>query len=77
MYYNVVTQGGINMDFSITQLSMPINQANLQTNFGVKMLAEAMDTNKEIGQGLINMIDSAALERSVNPAVGSNFDMSV
>lgn len=65
------------MDFSITQLSMPINQANLQTNFGVKMLAEAMDTNKEIGQGLINMIDSAALERSVNPAVGSNFDMSV
>jgi len=34
-----------------------------------------MDQGEIQGAGLINMIDAAAMERSVNPAVGSNFDM--
>ena len=65
------------MDFSITQLSTPISQAQLSTDYGVKMLSKVMDNNEQIGQNLINMIDAAAMERSVNPSVGSNFDMSV
>jgi len=36
-----------------------------------------MDTNEALGQGLVQMIDSAAMERSVNPSVGANFDMTV
>ncbi len=65
------------MDLSITQLSPSISQTNLNTDYGVKMLAKTMDNNEQIGQNLVNMIDSAAMERSVNPAVGGNFDMSV
>lgn len=65
------------MDFSITQLSPAISQANLDTAFGVKMLAKTIDNNEQIGQNLVSMIDSAAMERSVNPAVGSNFDVYV
>ncbi|MCR4617881.1 MAG: YjfB family protein [Lachnospiraceae bacterium] len=65
------------MDFSITQLSPAISQANLSTDYGVAMLAKTMDNNEQIGQNLVNMIDTAAMERSVNPAVGGNFDMSV
>lgn len=44
---------------------------------GTAVLSKAMDTNEAMGQGLINMIDAAAMERSVNPNVGSRFDMLV
>jgi len=43
----------------------------------VAMLSKALDSNEIAGEGLIQMIDSAAMERSVNPAVGSNFDVSI
>ena len=42
-----------------------------------QMLAKTLDANENAGQGVVRMIDSAAMERSVNPAVGSNFDLSV
>lgn len=65
------------MDFSITQLSPSINQAKLTTDFGVAMLAKTMNNNEQLGQNLANMIDAAAMERSVNPSVGGNFDFRV
>ena len=65
------------MDFSITQLPTSVSQANLANKVGVAMLAKTMDNNEELGQGLVNMIDSAAMERSVNPSVGANFDLRV
>ena len=65
------------MDLSISQLTPSISKASLNTHFGVKMLAKTMDNNEQIGQNIVNMIDSAAMERSVNPSVGGNFDMSV
>ena len=65
------------MDLSITGLMPAVSQAQLNTDFGVKMLAKTMDNNEQIGQNLVNMIDAAAMERSVNPDVGGNFDMSV
>ena len=62
---------------NITALSGAL--ANIQTNndIGTAVLAKAMDTNEALGQGVVNMIDSAAMERSVNPSVGSNFDARV
>ncbi len=65
------------MDFSISQLSPAVSKANLNTDFGIKMLAKTMDNNEEVGENIVKMIDSAAMERSVNPNVGGNFDMSV
>ncbi len=50
--------------------------ANIQTknDVGTAVLAKAMDSNEALGQGVVKMIDSAAMERAVNPSVGSNFD---
>ncbi len=39
------------------------------------MLSKAMDTNEALGQGLVQMIDSAAMERSVTPELGANIDL--
>ena len=39
------------------------------------MLGKAMDTNEALGQGLVQMIDFAAMERSVTPELGANIDL--
>ena len=61
----------------ITSLSMAMAQSSSLTKIGSALLSEAMDTNEMLGQGIVNMIDAAAMERSVNPHIGSNFDMLV
>ncbi|MCR5425606.1 MAG: YjfB family protein [Lachnospiraceae bacterium] len=65
------------MDFGFTDLSVSLNTSNTINDYSVKMLAKTMDVNEQMGQNLVNMIDSAAMERSVNPSVGANFDMTV
>ena len=61
----------------IAGVSMALSKVSLQSQVGTAVLSKAMDTNEELAQGLMELIDSAAMERSVNPAVGSNFDMYV
>lgn len=61
----------------ITGLSMTMAARNIQSQVGTAVLSKAMDTNEALGQGLVQMIDSAAMEQSVNPNVGANFDMRV
>ena len=61
----------------IASISMAMAQTNTLSKIGVAVLDKAMATNEAAGQGIINMIDAAAMERSVNPAVGGNFDMLV
>ena len=61
----------------IASISMAMAQTNTLSKIGVAVLDNAMETNQSAGQGIINMIDAAAMERSVNPSVGGNFDMLV
>ena len=61
----------------IAGLSMDLSTISTTSKVGTAVLSKAMDTNEALGQGLVEMIDAAAMERSVNPAVGANFDMSV
>ena len=61
----------------IARLSTSLSQAQLMTDYGVAMLSKSMDTVDALGAGLVKMIDSAAMELSVNPAVGSNIDIRV
>ena len=61
----------------IAGVSTALSNVSLQSQVGTAVLSKAMDTNEELAQGLLELIDSAAMERSVNPAVGSNFDMYV
>ncbi|MBR1851633.1 MAG: YjfB family protein [Lachnospiraceae bacterium] len=61
----------------IAGVSMAMSANRIQSQVGTAVLSKAMDTNEALGQGLVNMIDSAAMEQSVNPNVGANFDMRV
>ena len=61
----------------IASISMALAQTNTLSKVGIAVLDRALETNESAGQGIINLIDAAAMERSVNPAVGSNFDMLV
>ena len=59
---------------NITGLSMAISQINTKTDVGTALLSKSIDTNEQMGDGLIKMLDKATMERSVNPNVGSNVD---
>lgn len=61
----------------IAGVSMALADISTQSQVGTAVLSKAMDTNEELGQGLIEMIDAAAMERSVVPGVGANFDMRI
>lgn len=61
----------------IAGVSTALANVNLQTKVGTAVLGKALDTSRDMGARLVDMIDSAAMERSVNPAVGAYFDMRV
>ena len=61
----------------IAGLSTSLAQVNLVNNVGVAMLSKQLDMNESLGQSMVAMMDRSMMEQSVNPAVGSRFDMSV
>ena len=61
----------------IAGLSMSMASNNLQTKIGTAVLSKAMDTNEALGQGIIQMMDSVAMERSVTPELGTNIDLRI
>ena len=44
---------------------------------GLAVLDKALENSESAGAGLIDMISRSTMELSVNPYVGSNFDMTV
>ena len=56
----------------IAALSMGISQADVINNVETAVLAKSLDTMKESGAGLIDM-----MERSVNPELGANIDITI
>ena len=61
----------------IPGLSMAMSQMNIMQQVGISMLSNQFDTAEMTGNAISQMIDSAGMELSVNPSVGSNFDMYV
>lgn len=61
----------------IAGLSTALANVRLQSDVGTAVLSKAMDTNESLGAGLVEMIDSAAMENSVKPWLGANFDQMV
>ena len=62
---------------NIGTTAMAVTGSDSLSKVDIAMLSKALDTNEAAGNGLLKMIDAAAMERSVNPSVGSNFDMVV
>lgn len=61
----------------IAGLSMAMSTNQVQTQVSTAVLSKSMDTLETLGQGMVEMIDAAAMEQSVNPGVGGNFDMRI
>ncbi len=61
----------------IASLSVALSHSSSLNQIGTAVLSNALDTQEVIGQEFVEMIDSAAMERSVYPHIGSNFDMVV
>lgn len=61
---------------NIPELSTALANMNLQNQVGVAVLSKALDSTEQSGTSLINMMDRS-MELSVNPNIGSNFDMYV
>ena len=61
----------------IGAISSQLAMSNTLSNVGVAMLDKTLDMQKVEGNGIVQMIDAAAMERSVTPHIGGNFDMSV
>lgn len=59
----------------IPGLSMALSQVRVQNEFSVAMLGKALDTGEVLGEGMVDLIDSAAMERSVTPYIGGNIDL--
>lgn len=65
----------------IASLSMSMSQSKTMGDVGTLMLAKSLDTVNDLAAGQIGMINAApspsaaAMENSVNPAVGSNVDV--
>ena len=55
---------------------MNLAQINTMNSFGVAMLDKNLDMMKDVGAAMVDMMDNS-MELSVNPSVGSNFDMRV
>ena len=66
---------GERMDMDIAGLSMDMSMMNVQSKVSVAMLDKSLDMERSLGDGLVQMIDAAAMERSVNPAVGGSVDI--
>lgn len=62
---------------NIAGLSMNMSMINTKSQVGTAVLSKVMDTNEAMGQNMVAMLDAAAMERSVNPAVGGNVDLRV
>lgn len=62
---------------SISLAQLSVTGSDSLSKVETAMLSKALDSNEVAGAGLLKMIDAAAMERSVNPSIGSNFDMVV
>lgn len=61
----------------IPALSMAMAASQLHTDIGIAVLSKTIDLTQTLGDNLTDIIDAAAMERSVYPAIGGNIDLSV
>ena len=62
---------------NISKVSMTMSQIYTTKRVGVEMLSKNIDTMEQAGEGIVKMIDAAAMERSINPELGGNIDLRI
>ena len=66
---------GISTNYALGSVNLA--QGTAMEGVSTKLLSKALDQQEQDGQNLVKMMDAAQMERSVNPHIGGNFDMSV
>lgn len=61
----------------IAGVSMALSNISTMSQVGTAVLDKVLETNEQQGAGMIEMMNAAAMELSVNPGVGANFDMRI
>ena len=61
----------------IARLSMGLSASKIQNQVQIAVLSKTLDMNEVLGQEMAQMMDAAAMELSVNPNIGANFDMRI
>lgn len=61
----------------IAGLSMNLAQTNLLSDVGTAVLSKSLEQAKDLGNAMTEMLDAAAMERSVTPNIGANIDVMV
>lgn len=58
----------------IAGISMGLSMTKSLNDVGTALLAKSLDQAQVNGEKMVEMLDSAAMERSVNPNVGGHID---
>lgn len=61
----------------IAALSMNMATQQTQSAVGVAVLSKSLDVSQANGQKMVEMINAADMERSVNPNIGGSIDLRV
>ncbi len=61
----------------IAGLSMNLAQTQLLSNVGTAVLSQSLEQTKDLSANMVEMLDAAAMERSVNPDIGANIDIMI
>ena len=61
----------------IAGLSVSMSQVKTMGQIGIAVLDKTMEGGEDLAAGMLKMMDAAAMERSVNPAVGGQMDIRV
>lgn len=61
----------------IAGLSMNLAQTQLLSNVGTAVLSQSLEQAKDLGANMTEMLNAAAMERSVNPDIGGNIDVMI
>lgn len=61
----------------IAGVSVALANVSTRSQVSTAVLDKAMENNEQLGAGIVEMMNVAAMELSVNPGVGANFDMRI
>ena len=61
----------------IPELSMALSMSRVQQDWGTAMLKNSLDSLSNVGSAVAEMMDTSAMELSVNPDLGANIDLKV
>lgn len=58
-------------------LTVTLSDVKTRNDIGMAVLAKQMNTEEQAGAAMIDMMNKSFMEKSINPKVGSNIDISI